>query len=259
MKDWVKELEAIMEQLRGEEGCPWDLKQTHHSLKPYLIEEAYEVIEAIDEGNDQKLTSELGDVLLQVVFHSQIAKEEERFNLQDVARSCCEMLIRRHPHIFGEGKLKTPEEVTKQWQAIKEIERQERNEIESSVLDSIPKHLPSLSYAQEIQKKAAKQNFDFPYEEDPMKKIDEEVKEVKDELEKGDTALALEELGDLIFSAVTQIRFLGGDAEVQLRASCNKFKKRFEAVEALIAQTDKKMEDHHWTELLAFWQQVKKK
>lgn len=256
MKDWVKELERLMGVLRGENGCPWDVEQTHQSLKPYLVEEAYEVLDAIDEEDDQKLTSELGDVLLQVVFHSQIAKEEERFNLQDVARSCCEMLIRRHPHVFGEARVESASDVTRQWQEIKQKERQK--ESSHSLLDTVSHGLPALSYAQELQQKAAKVGFDFRSQQELFEKIQEELDELREELDKGDQKRALEELGDLLLATVHMIRTLKGDAEVLLRSASAKFKKRFTIVEGRVTAQGREIQECSWEELVDLWIEAKK-
>lgn len=253
--DWVKELERLMAALRAEDGCPWDREQDHHSLKKYLIEEAYEFIDAIDEGDDAKMASELGDVLLQVVFHSQIAREEERFDLQEVARRCCEMLVRRHPHVFGDKHCGDAEAVMDQWEAIKKTEAAGKER--SSVLDGVPKYLPSLAYAEKLQKKASKVGFDWRQLSGPMEKIDEEVAEVKEALASGDQEHAREEMGDLLFAVVNSIRFIGGDAETLMRQACHKFSDRFRRMEAQVKESGKRLNDYGLEELEALWQQAK--
>ena len=158
-KNWVNELEAIMAALRGDNGCPWDKEQTHDSLKKYLIEEVYELIEAIEGKKTQNLIDELGDVLLQVVFHSQLGSESNQFNLQKVAEHCCKKLIRRHPHVFGSKEIKNSEEVLKEWNSIKEKESLLQHR--KSIVDGVPKTLPGLSYVQKIQSRAAQAGFEW--------------------------------------------------------------------------------------------------
>ena len=160
VNDWVAELVQIMACLRGADGCPWDLEQDHTTLKRYLIEEAYELVDAIDDGDDEHLADELGDVLLQIVFHCQIARETDRFDLQTVARTICQKLIRRHPHVFGDTIVDDADDVVRQWEEIKAGEGSGKKS--ASRLDGVPRHLPALLQAEKMQKKAAKDGFDWP-------------------------------------------------------------------------------------------------
>jgi len=174
-KDWLAELVAIMARLRAPGGCPWDREQTHRSLQEYLTEESAELFEAIDEGDDAGMVEELGDILLQVVFHCQIAAEDGRFNIQDSARTVCEKLVRRHPHVFGQSNVADADGVVKQWEEIKKEEKRDRR---PSVLSGVPRHLPALHRAQKTQRKAAKVGFDWPDIDGVIGKIDEELAEV---------------------------------------------------------------------------------
>ena len=254
-KDWVKELENIMARLRAKDGCPWDQEQTHETLKPYLIEEAYEFIDAIDDGDPKEMASELGDILLQVVFHSQIAKEEGSFDLQEVAQTCCEMLVRRHPHVFGEGNLETAEEVTAQWEEIKKQEA--TGQKRKSALDGVPKGLPSLAYAEKLQKKAAKVGFDWEELRGPVAKIHEEVGELQEAIDSGDLDHARTEAADLLFATVNTIRFLGGDAETLLRQGCHKFVQRFQGMEKTAAERERALKEMNIDELEQLWVEAK--
>ena len=213
--NWVDELVRIMAELRSEQGCPWDREQTHESLTKYLIEESYELIEAIEDGGTNQLVDELGDVLLQVIFHCQIGEEKERFNLQTVSENCCKKLIRRHPHVFGSKKAKDSKEVLKEWNKIKkkEVLLQTRQ----SQLDGVPKHLPALAFAEKVQKKASEVGFDWDSIKEVWGKLDEEIGELQNCLEKKDPSLIQEELGDVLFSVVNLCRFLGKPAEETLR------------------------------------------
>lgn len=254
-KDWVQELVGIMARLRGKDGCPWDQEQTHQSLKKSFVEELYEFFDSMDEGDDEGMASELGDLLLQIVFHCQIAREDNRFDLQVVARKCCEMLVRRHPHVFGDASAKSPEEVEKQWEEIKKTES--RTAKRSSLLDGVPEHLPALAKAQKLQKKAAKAGFDWEDIQGPLEKIHEEVEEVKDALEKGDQAHLYEEIGDLLFAVVSLARFAKGDAEEILRQSCRKFQHRFQQMEKNVEDIGSQLQGLNLDELEGLWQEVK--
>jgi tetrapyrrole methylase family protein / MazG family protein len=221
----VDRLLKIVAQLRSPGGCPWDREQTHQSLKPHLLEECYELIDAIDAGDDAELKEELGDLLLQVVLHSQMAAEENRFTIDEVASVIADKLVHRHPHVFGEMHLQNSEAVLNQWDKIKRAERTHR----LSALDGVPKGLPALARAQKIQGKAARVGFDWSDALGPLEKIHEELREVETTHE----ARLEEEIGDLLFSVVNFARKKNLDAEQALNRSTAKFANRFRAMEQL--------------------------
>lgn len=256
-KDWVQELVRIMERLRSKDnGCPWDLEQSHETLKQYLIEECYELIDAIDGKNDTHIQSELGDVLLQVVFHCQIAKEDRRFDLQDVAKSCAQMLIRRHPHIFGDAIAHNREDVAKAWQKIKEKEKQEKTP-EDSILDGIPRRLPALIEAEKIQKKVSDCGFDWPNIQGVLDKIREELQEVEEAHKNAQKEKLKEEVGDLLFAACRLASFVGDDTENLLKKASKKFSKRFRCMEKKIKQSGKVLEKQPLELLEKAWNSCK--
>lgn len=243
----------IMKRLRGPNGCPWDKEQTPQTLKPYLIEEAYEVLDAIDSQNDADITEELGDVLLQVVFHAQIAAEENRFTIEDVAQSIANKLIRRHPHVFGDVQADTPEQVVQNWETIKSQEKGEKKETKS-ILSGVPRHLPALMRATHIQKKAARVGFDWEKSEEVLQKVEEEIQELKqaqNQVEKQ------EEFGDLLFSLVNLARFLNIDPEEALTHTINKFQNRFSYIEAQLQEKEKSLEEASLEEMDALWEEAK--
>jgi tetrapyrrole methylase family protein/MazG family protein len=259
----LQRLLDIMARLRGRNGCPWDREQTHRSLRRYLVEECYEVIDAIESGDDEHLKEELGDLLLQVVFHAQLAREERRFDFYEVAGVIADKLVHRHPHVFGNKKLHTAEQVLSQWDALKRAEKGRARPLGApSVTDGIPKHLPALMKAEEVQKKVAKVGFDWSKAEDVLAKIEEEVREVKKELREAKSKKKTkldEELGDLLFAVVNLARFRKLHAEELLNHSVKKFTKRFRAVEAELRRRGKRPEDCSLAELDAVWEKVKKK
>ncbi len=243
----------IMAQLRGEGGCPWDKEQTHESLKRYLIEEAYEVAEAVDADDMDKLCDELGDVLLQVVFHAQIGKESHDFDIFDVLDAISEKMIRRHPHVFGEVKnVDTSDKVLSVWESIK---AKENGGDKPRHLMDMPKNLPALLRAQKIQEKAALVGFDWPDVSGVWSKVEEEMAEL---LAAASGAGQKEELGDLLFALVNLARFLGINAEEALAAANNKFVKRFEYVDNMRQTANKKWHDMDLPEMEQFWQEAKK-
>ena len=254
-KDWLRELIRVMARLRSQNGCPWDREQDHSTLKKYLIEESYELIDAIDDRDDEGMCEELGDVLLQILFHSQIAEEEKRFDIQKVAQTCCEKLIRRHPHVFKGTHIEDAEGVKKQWE---EIKRREKSGLVKSALDGVPRHLPALSQAEKIQKKAAQLGFDWKEVDGVVAKIDEELSEVKEELKSGDRKRIREELGDLLFAVVNLSRFQKESPEELLRDTVKKFNKTFQFNEKFVDQSGRKWEDFTLDELEAFWRKSKK-
>lgn len=241
-------LRAIMHRLRAPGGCPWDAEQTHESIVPNLIEEAYETVDAIRRADHDHLKEELGDLLLQVVFHSEIAEEAGRFNLDDVARGISEKLVRRHPHVFGESDAADSEAVLKQWD---EIKRGEKGDEEKPFLHGVGKGLPGLLRATKLQKKAAKVGFDWPVEIGVIAKIREEVLELQSAVDAQDLDAVAEEMGDLLFSVVNLARFRNIDAEVLMASANDKFERRFGAMERLLktaglsleAATTEQMED----------------
>jgi MazG family protein len=214
----------VMKRLRSPGGCPWDREQTHESLKPYLLEEAYEVLSAIDMHDDEELKEELGDLLLQIVFHAQLADEENRFSIDDVAESIVKKLIRRHPHVFSEVKVNGSEEVLQNWEKIK------KDEGKKSALDGVPPTLPALLKARRVQEKAKRVGFDWDNAEGAFEKVVEEVNELKKAIVEGKKGSVEEELGDLLFSIVNVSRFLDVDAEDALRKTIHKFMVRFQYI-----------------------------
>jgi len=240
----------IMEILRGEGGCPWDREQTRESLKPYLIEEAYEVLEAIDEKDPEKLKEELGDLLLQIIFHAQMAKEKGEFDVSQVLQTLAEKLIRRHPHVFGEAMVENAQEVLENWEVIKEQE-----EGHSSTLGGVPSSLPALLQARRIQDKASRVGFDWSQVEPVWDKVAEEWGEFKDACAQGDRDAMFRELGDLLFAIVNLSRFLGMDAEDALKQCNKRFINRFSYVEKRLREqgqtpqeTDLETMDRYWEE-----------
>ncbi len=240
--------------LRSNVGCPWDKEQTHKSLRKDFIEETYEVIEAIDTENPKLLREELGDVLLQIVFHADIEHEEGRFDIDDVANDISAKLIHRHPHVFGELKLDNSDDVLANWDKIKGVEKQ-RNTL-TDKLRSIPPMLPALMRAQKVGKKAS--FFDFPTVDEVYAKLDEEISEVKEAAESGDKAAVMEEMGDLLLTVTSLARKLGVDSEQALFNATNKFLDRFEKVEKAVIAQGKNVEDLSMTELDEVWDTIKR-
>ena len=247
----IDRLKQIVQRLRSPDGCPWDREQTHESLKPHVIEECYELIDAIDEKDDQGMQEELGDLLLQVVLHAQMASEEGRFDFDSVADVISEKLVRRHPHVFGDTKLATSDAVLKQWDAIKRREKMDR----ASALDGVPHGLPALAKAQKMQSKAARVGFDWDDAEGSLRKVEEEIKE----LQQAKTSEKLaEELGDLLFSVVNFARKSKLDAEELLQAATRKFCERFRKTEALAESRGFNFSSLTLTEMDQLWDEVKR-
>ncbi|MBO0526576.1 nucleoside triphosphate pyrophosphohydrolase [Clostridium botulinum] len=247
----------IMDKLRGEDGCPWDKEQTHTSLKKYLIEESYEVIEAIDNKDVDMLIEELGDVLLQVVFHSQIGKEDGFFEIKDVIQSICDKMINRHPHVFSDLEINNSNEVLKNWDKIKSMEQ--GNETYTDSIRHIAKTLPALMRADKVQKKAAKVGFDWENIEDAMKKIIEEYKEIEDVYKSKNKVKILEEIGDLLFSVVNVARFLDIDPENALNYSIDKFINRFQYIEDEAIAMGRSLDNMSLEEMDELWKEAKNK
>ncbi|MEP4077405.1 nucleoside triphosphate pyrophosphohydrolase [Haloferula sp.] len=250
----IDRLRAIMHRLRAPGGCPWDAEQTHESIVPNLIEEAYETIDTIRRGDREHLKEELGDLLLQVVFHSEMASEDGSYDLDDVARGISEKLVRRHPHVFATSGASTSDAVLQQWD---EIKRAEKGDEEKPFLHGIGKGLPSLLKASKLQKKASKVGFDWPDEAGVMGKIREELDELSAEMESGDEAAFEEELGDLMFSVVNLARFRKIDPEVVLAAANVKFEDRFAKMEAALKVAGSGLEQAGLEEMEAAWQAAK--
>ena len=249
-------LTEVIAHLRGPEGCPWDRKQTHQSLRKYLLEEAYEFLEAVGEEDVEAMAEELGDILLQVVLHAQIAREEGYFDIRDVVGLLTEKLIRRHPHVFGEDRASDAEDVREKWEAIKERERAEKGRPQAeSLLDGVPR-FPALLQATELQKRAAQVGFDWSRREDVRDKLLEELEELfrADAFEKRE-----EELGDLLFSAVALARFFEVDAEQALLTACRKFIRRFRFVEQRAAEAGEPVESFSLERLDAWWDEAKRR
>jgi MazG family protein len=244
----MDELRGIVARLRAPDGCPWDREQTHDSLRGGLIEEAYEVIEAIDRGNDAELSDELGDLLLQTVMHAQIASEAHRFNFDDVARGVTNKLIRRHPHVFGENKLGTSGEVLKQWDEIKRTEKGAE-----SVLDGVSRALPALMRAEKIQKRAARVGFDWPDAGGALEKLREEMDELEGAIAGENSAAIEDEVGDLLFTVVNLARKLGVDPELAMQRGTEKFAERFRRMEANAPN----LQELNLEQLEALWQRAK--
>ncbi len=248
----------LMRQLRAPDGCPWDREQTHETLKPYLIEEAYEVLDAIDSGDDAELTGELGDVLLQVVFHAQLASEEGRFDVEDVSRSIAEKLERRHPHVFGDVRADTPEKVLVNWDAIKKTEKRDKGGEPKGLLDDVPRHLPALSRAEDLQKKAARVGFDWEKLEEVTTKAKEEVNEFIETLNREESSEHIrEELGDLLFSIVNVARFVGISAEDALTRTNQKFISRFQYIERKLEEQGTSPDEATLEQMDVLWEEAK--
>lgn len=221
----------IMARLRGPDGCPWDREQTRGSLKPYLIEETYEVLEAIESGEPDALREELGDLLFQVVFHARIALEQGEFDMADLLQHLNDKMLTRHPHVFGHASVGSPREALAQWEAIKRQEAERRGE-QRSVLAGVPRALPSLVRAQRIQSKAARVHFDWPDARAAWEKVEEEMKEASEAVAAGDRDRVCEELGDVLFSLVNVARLSEIDAEDASQRAIEKFQRRFGDMEA---------------------------
>ena len=242
---------GLVKRLRGPDGCPWDREQTHASLKRQLLEECYELIEAVEQGDTGQLVDELGDVLCHVVFQVQIGEDTGKFTHQQVLDSLIEKFVRRHPHVFGDESVEDAREVEANWDALK---RKEREDSEASILDGVPKQMPALSYAQTIQTRAARAGFDWEAFQGVLEKVAEELEELKSAR---DDAAREHELGNLLFSTVNAIRWLGTDAEGALRQSNARFYERFVTMERLCRERGLSFPDLSLDEKEALWQEAK--
>jgi len=252
IKEQFERLVKIMETLRSENGCPWDREQTHESLRQFLLEETYEVIELIDAGLFHELKNELGDLLLQVIFHSQIASENDSFNIEDVLKIINKKLIDRHPNVFGDVVIKNADEQVINWEKMK------KKEGKKSVLDGVPKELSALLRAFRIQAKAATVGFDWENDQQVWEKVEEEICELKSALSDGDSHKIEEELGDVLFSWVNLSRFIRVNPEDALRRTIAKFINRFHKIEHELANQGKSMTDVSLEEMDHIWNQIKK-
>lgn len=252
----VYDLVEIVKILRAPDGCPWDKEQTHKSIRQEFIEETYEVVEAIDKESMEMLREELGDVLLQVVFHSVIEQEQGNFDIDDVADEVCKKMIIRHPHIFGDVKADTTEQVLTNWDNIKMQTKSQKSQ--SEVLDGISKALPSLMRSQKIQKKASKVGFDWDSIDGAFDKLEEEIAELKQAVANGNSENIADEMGDVLFSAVNVSRFAHTDAEEALYNACEKFISRFTKMEKLADERNISMSNSSLDELDSLWNEAKK-
>ena len=245
----------VVAALRGENGCPWDKAQTHETLKSNLLEETYEVLEAIDSGDPDKLREELGDLLMQVMLHSQIASEEGLFDAYDVVETITEKLIRRHPHVFGDVNVSSPQEALSNWEAIKRREKgyQDRR----SILDGIPASLPSLLRARKLQGRASRVGFDWGNPKEVLPKIEEEIDELKESISSGDSRKIEEELGDLLFAIVNLARLLQVEPEEALRKANEKFIRRFKELERRAESKGRDLKSMSLEEMDEIWDQIK--
>lgn len=247
----------VMQRLRAPEGCPWDQVQTHESLRRYLVEETYEVLEAIDQGQWDNVKEELGDVLLQVVFHAQIATESRRFDINDVIAAVTQKLIRRHPHVFGSTEVEDADEVSRNWETIKKRERAAAGEEYTSILDGVPLGLPALTQAEKIQAKAARVGFQWEDISGATEKAMEEVQELKDAWAEHDYDAIYTELGDVLFALVNVARYMSLDPEMALREAIKKFTKRFRYIEKTAAKQGLALTEMSLEEMDELWNAAK--
>jgi tetrapyrrole methylase family protein / MazG family protein len=266
--EWFERLVAVQARLRAPNGCPWDREQTHATLRTYLVEEAYEVLDAMKSGDDAKFANEMGDLLLQVVFHSQIAAEEGRFTVADVIREVHEKMVRRHPHVFGEKRAKDAAEVLRNWEQIKAQERKEEQKPpgsarssdgreEKSLLDGVPRGLPATMEGLQLTRKASRAGFDWDNAEGVFEKLREESAELRHATEKKDAERMEEEMGDLLFAAVNLARVLQVDPEIALKNANAKFARRFREMERLSAKKGQSFVDVPRAEKEKLWETAK--
>lgn len=248
-------LVELMATLRGPDGCSWDRKQTPESLKPFLVEECYEVVDAIEEGSPAEVRDELGDLLFQIIFHARIAEEAGQFTINDVITAIHEKMTRRHPHVFGDDKLSTDKEVLSNWEEIKR--REKGHEDRKSILEGVPKELPSLLRAHRLQERAARIGFDWAHLNEALPKLDEEITEFKESLRSEDAGKIEEELGDVFFMLVNISRFLGVNPEDALRKTISKFIHRFRYIEEHAEQAGRSLNDMTIDEMERLWQESK--
>lgn len=246
----------IMARLRGPDGCPWDREQTHESLQPYLLEEVYETLEAIDRNDCPELCKELGDVLLQIVFHAQIASEAGHFCMEDVCQSLVDKLVHRHPHVFGDAQVDGSSQVLANRERLKQQEKKAAAQ-RASILEGLPAGMPALLRAQRVQSRAARVGFDWPSLDGPLDKVEEEFDELRAEWQQGHTERAEEELGDLLFALVNVARFLQADPENALRRAVDKFERRFRTLETVFHEAGRDIGQATLEEMDAAWDEIK--
>lgn len=258
---WFEKLVGVMARLRAPGGCPWDREQTHATLRTYLIEEAYEVLDALDGADDVKFAEELGDLLLQVVFHAQMADEEGRFNIVDVIREIYEKMIRRHPHVFGKKRARDAAEVLRNWEIIKKAERLAKGEVdeetEGSVLDGVPRSLPALLEGYQLTRKAARIGFDWENVEGIFEKLREETEELQQVLEKRGGKEIEGEVGDILFAAVNLARFLKIDPEIAMKKASGKFNWRFREMERMAREEGTRLAKVERGRMEGLWEEAK--
>jgi MazG family protein len=266
--EWFEKLVAVQKRLRSPKGCPWDREQTHATLRPYLIEEAYEVIDALDSGDDVKFAEEMGDLLLQVVFHSEIAREQQRFTVADVLREIHDKMVRRHPHVFGDARAKNSAEVLQNWERIKATERRDKDvsakndalkaeQKPASLLDGVSRGLPAMLQGLQLTRKAARAGFDWEDADGVFEKLREEMAEVRHALAEKDFKKAEEELGDLLFAVVNLARFVQVDPEIALKKANGKFQRRFMEMEKTARQSGRSFDGMPREAKESLWDAVK--
>ena len=253
----INDLREIMKELRSEHGCPWDKVQTHESIRRDVLEEAHEVADAIDSGDKELLKEELGDLLLQVVFHSEIESEHGSFSFDDVCDGICKKLVYRHPHVFGDLMLTTPEEVLATWDSRKAKAKKEQT-VSERLRDLMPSGLPALMKAEKVGERAAHAGMDFRSSDDLINRLNSEVKELENAVNEGSDIKIEEELGDILFSCTNLARFFKKDSEKALTIALNKFIIRFSGVEKLLTERGKSLSDASDDELADLWETVKK-
>jgi MazG family protein len=253
-----QQLVGIMARLRAPGGCPWDREQTFDSIKPYTLEETYEVLDAIDRRNWNDLAEELGDFLLQAVFYAQMASEQELFRIEDALDAINRKLTRRHPHVFGDETAQSADDVLKIWGEVKAAEKRDKGKVEEGLLNSVPRTLPALVEAQQIASRAAHAGFDWENPEQVIEKLHEELAELDEARRHASQDELEDEIGDLLFVLVNLARFVKVDPEQALRGTNAKFRKRFGFIERKLAERGKKLEDSNIREMEALWQEAKR-
>jgi len=248
---------ALVKILRSDHGCPWDREQTPEQIKVYLLEEAYEVLEAIESGNPQDVCAELGDLLFHIVFLARIFEEAGDFNIRDVVKTITEKMIRRHPHVFGQTQVSSSDEVRHRWHEIKMAEAKDKDTAQSSFLDSVPQKLPALMRAYRISERAAKVGFDWPDVDSVLKKLDEKLSELKAALKRANSEKLAEELGGLLFTMVNLSRFMRVHPEAALAQAISKFVKRFKMIEQALKQQGRTLESASFQEMDAIWKKYR--